>query len=173
MFSAHWRAGKPSPFSKRASQSSGSSAPTTRKAASSSRTTSLPSAWCHFSPTRLQPDLDLATLYDHLMGAEGDLREGVELTPDVEHPDLAPPDLHHPAGPLLDMLQGEPPGYITVRGQGPDVSLTWTSQSTTRISLSLSLRSFWFVAESASTLSTLALALSASSSRRRCRWSGP
>src|ERR687893_2774615 len=76
MFSAHWRAGKPSPFSKRASQSSGSSAPTTRKAASSSRTTSLPSAWCHCSPTRLQPDLDLATLYDHLMGAEGDLREG-------------------------------------------------------------------------------------------------
>src|ERR671917_43010 len=74
MFSAHWRAGKPSPFSKRASQSSGSSAPTTRNAASSSRTTSLPSAWCHRSSTRLQPDL--ATLHDHLMGAEGDLREG-------------------------------------------------------------------------------------------------
>ena len=71
-----------------------------------------------------------------------DVREAVELTPDVEHPDLAPPDLHHPAGPLLDMLQGEPPGHITVRGQGPGVSLTRMSQSTTRIFASLSLRSF-------------------------------
>ena len=32
-----------------------------------------------------------------------DVREAVELTPDVEDPDLAPPDPHHPAGPLREV----------------------------------------------------------------------
>src|SRR4028119_1300716 len=98
MFSAHSRAGKPSPFSKRASQSSGSSSRTTRNAAASSRTASLPSACGRWSPTtlhaapdrvvshhsrrglcpptKLQPDLDLVVFHDHLVGAEGDVREG-------------------------------------------------------------------------------------------------
>src|SRR4028119_69690 len=76
MFSAHSRAGKPSPFSKRASQSSGSSSRTTRNAAASSRTASLPSACGRWSPTKLHPDLDLVVFHDHLVGAEGDVREG-------------------------------------------------------------------------------------------------
>src|SRR5919107_971663 len=90
MFSAHSRAGKSPSFSKRASQSFGSSSLTTRNAVSSSRTESRPATPDHHDahqlspdnpgdPTQLrqlEPDLHYISVQEHLVGAEGDVRVG-------------------------------------------------------------------------------------------------
>src|SRR5215212_6954624 len=72
MFSAHSRAGKSPLFSKRTSQSSGSSARTTMNAVDSSRTASLPPA----CPIPSEEHLHLVVLDDHLVAAQVDVRVG-------------------------------------------------------------------------------------------------